>query len=77
MTIDKSIVKKVSQPQHQVSEAPVICLININALTTLVESQKNAFEFTFATRQDRDDFHGEWNYTIAPSVASLVNAVDS
>ena len=25
----------------------------------------------------RDDFHGEWNYTIAPSVASLVNAVDS
>ncbi len=25
----------------------------------------------------RDHFHGEWNYTIAPSVASLVNAVDS
>src|SRR5271165_6808385 len=25
----------------------------------------------------RDDFHGEWNYTIAPSVASFVNAVDS
>jgi hypothetical protein len=56
LTIDKCIIKEVSQLQRQCSEARIILLIDMNAVMGLLKSRKNAFEFAFVAHQSRDHF---------------------